>query len=75
MHSRCTFRRIHFPFFFSHHANVGEAIPNFLGDEAGKGANVVISQLHYYFEHHGLGEMEVYLHADGQNKNSCMRVA
>ena len=58
-----------------------EAIPrqvNFLGDEAGncgKGANVVISQLHYYFDHHGLGEKEVYLHADnctGQNKNSCM---
>ena len=58
-----------------------EAIPrqvNFLGDEAGdcgKGANTVISQLHYYFEHHGLGETEVYLHADnctGQNKNSCM---
>ncbi len=58
-----------------------EAIPrqvNFLGDEAGdcgKGANVVISQLHFYFEHHRLGETEVYLHADnctGQNKNSCM---
>ena len=58
-----------------------EAIPrqvNVLGVEAGgcgKGANVVISQLHYYFDHHGLGEKEVYLHADnctGQNKNSCM---
>ena len=39
-----------------------EAIPrqvNFLTDEAadcGKGANVVISQLHYFFSHHGLGE-------------------
>ena len=51
---------------------------NFLTDEAadcGKGANAVISQLHYFFENHGLGEKEVYLHADnctGQNKNSCM---
>ena len=58
-----------------------EAIPrqvNFLGDEAGdcgKGANIVISQLHYFFSHHGLGEKEVYLHADnctGQNKNNTM---
>ena len=58
-----------------------EAIPrqvNFLADEAGscgKGENTVVSQLHYYFENHGLGEKEVYLHADncvGQNKNSCM---
>ena len=58
-----------------------ESIPrqvNFLTDEAtdcGKGANAVISQLHYFFENHGLGEKEVYLHADnctGQNKNSCM---
>ena len=58
-----------------------EGIPrqvNFLCDEAGscgKGANTVISQLHYFFENHGLGEMEVFLHADnctGQNKNSCM---
>ena len=58
-----------------------EAIPrqvNFLSDEAGvcgKGANTVISQLHYFFDHHGLGEKEVFLHADnctGQNKNNCM---
>ncbi len=40
-----------------------EAIPrqvNFLCDESGscgKGANVVVSQLHYYFENHGLGEI------------------
>ncbi len=56
-----------------------EAIPrqvNFLADEAGdcgKGSNTVISQLHYFFEHHGLGEKEVYLHADnctGQNKTT-----
>ncbi len=58
-----------------------EALPrqvNFLTDEAsecGKGANIVISQLHYFFTHHGLGEKEVYLHCDnctGQNKNSAM---
>ena len=58
-----------------------EAIPrqvNFLTDEAGscgKGSNVVVSQLHYFFKHHGLGEKEVFLHADncsGQNKNSTM---
>ena len=51
---------------------------NFLCDEAGdcgKGANTVISQLCYFFEHHGLGEKEVFLHTDnctGQNKNNCM---
>ena len=58
-----------------------EALPrqvNFLGDEAGdcgKGANAVISQLDYFFRHHGLGETEVFLHADncyGQNKNNYM---
>ena len=58
-----------------------EAIPrqvNFICDEAGdcgKGANTVISQLHYYFQQHGLGEKEAFLHADnctGQNKNNCM---
>lgn len=58
-----------------------EAIPrevNFLCDEAGdcgKEANTVVSQLHYFFKHHGLGEKEVFLHADnctGQNKNNCM---
>ena len=58
-----------------------EAIPrqvNFLTDEAGdcgKGANAVLSRLHYFFHHHGLGEKDVYLHADnctGQNKNNCM---
>ena len=58
-----------------------EALPrqvNFLTDEAGecgKGANNVISRLHYFLETHGLGEKEVFLHADnctGQNKNNCM---
>lgn len=47
-----------------------EALPrqvNFLTDEAGecgKGANAVISRVHYFFEHHGFGEKSVYLHAD-----------
>lgn len=58
-----------------------EAIPrqvNFLTDEAGecgKGANAVISRLHYFFANLGLGERVVYLHADnctGQNKNNTM---
>ena len=47
-----------------------ESIPqqvNFLTDEAadsGKGANAVISRLHVYSEHYGLGEEEAFLHAD-----------
>lgn len=51
---------------------------NFLMDEGvdvGKGANCVVSMLHFFFEHYGFGETEVHLHADncsGQNKNSCM---
>ena len=58
-----------------------EAIPrqiNFLTDEAGdcgKGANAVLSRLHFFFQNHGFGEKHVYLHADnctGQNKNNCM---
>ena len=58
-----------------------EALPrqvNFLTDEArecGKGANNVVSRLHYFFESHGLGEKVAFLHADnctGQNKNNCM---
>ena len=58
-----------------------EAIPrqvNFLTDEAGeceKGANNVVSRLHYYLESHGFGEKFAFLHADnctGQNKNNCM---
>lgn len=56
-----------------------EGIPrqvNFLIDEAsavGKGANPTISYLHYFLEHHGIGETDVHLHADncaGQNKNN-----
>ena len=58
-----------------------EAIPrqiNFVIDEAsdvGKGANTVVSMLDYFFNHHGLGETTVTMHADnctGQNKNNTM---
>ena len=58
-----------------------EAIPrqiNFLTDEsgeAGKGANAVVSRLHFFFEAHGMGEKHVHLHADnctGQNKNNTV---
>ena len=58
-----------------------EGIPrqiNYLIDEAsdvGKGANTVISLLHHFFEHHGLGEVSVGLHADncvGQNENNAV---
>ena len=51
---------------------------NFLTDEAGdcgKGANAVVSQLDFFFDHHGFVEKDVFLHADnctGQNKNNCM---
>ena len=51
---------------------------NFLTDEAGdcgKGANAVVSRIHYLFDNHGFGERDIYLHADnctGQNKNNCM---
>ena len=54
-----------------------EAFPreiNYLIEEAvdtGKGANNIISKLHHLFAVHGLGEKDVYLHADncaGQNK-------
>ena len=58
-----------------------EALPrqvHFITDEAGecgKGANNVVSCLHYHMETHRLGEKVVFLHADnctGQNKNNCM---
>ena len=51
---------------------------NFLTDESDevrKGANAVISRLHYFFDVHCLGETDVFLHADnytGQNKNNAM---
>ena len=56
-----------------------EAIPeqvNYLIDEAsdvGNGANTTIRYVHRFFEHYGLGETSVHLHADncsGQNKNN-----
>ena len=43
--------------------------------DCGKGANAVISRLDFFFDHHGFGEKDVFLHADnctGQNKNNCM---
>ena len=51
---------------------------NYLIDEAvnvGKGANAIISMLHYFFATYGLGEKIAHLHADncsGQNKNRFM---
>jgi hypothetical protein len=58
-----------------------EGIPqqiNYLIDESvdtGKGANSIVSKLHHFFHHFGLGEKQVILHADnccGQNKNNIM---
>ena len=58
-----------------------EAIPcqsNFLIDETldmGKGANSVISMLHFYLENHDLNAVRLHLNADnccGQNKNNAM---
>ena len=46
---------------------IGEAV------SAGKGANAMISYLHYYLEHYRLGEQHAHLHADnctGQKKNN-----
>ena len=46
-----------------------EALPrqvNFLTDEAGdcgKGANAVVSRLDFFFDHHGFGEKDIFLHA------------
>ena len=43
--------------------------------DCGKGANTVISYLHYFFENHGFGESYCYLQADncsGQNKSNTM---
>ena len=51
---------------------------NFLVDESfltGKGANTVISIVHYYLEHHGVHSAIVHFNADkcvGQNKNNPM---
>jgi len=43
--------------------------------DVGKGSNAIVSMLHHFFVHHGLGEETVHLHADncgGQNKNAIM---
>ena len=51
---------------------------NFLIDEAfdtGKGANAVISMLHYYLENHGLNATVLHFNEDnctGQNKNNAV---
>ena len=40
---------------------------NYLIDEivnTGKGANSTISYVHHYFENHGVGETDAFLHAD-----------
>lgn len=42
---------------------------------AGKGSNIVISLLHHYFSNFGVGEEDLYCHADncaGQNKNNYL---
>ena len=57
-----------------------EAFPrqvNFLLDKSvhtGKEANTVVSMLHYFFDHYGVGKCDVHLRADnfsGQKNNSC----
>ena len=51
---------------------------NFHTDESGKvgkGANAIVSRLYYFFEVHGLREMDVFLHTDSctaQNKNNTV---
>ena len=51
---------------------------NFLIDEAfdtGKGANAVISMVHYYLENHSLHAVILHFNADnctGQNKNNAV---
>ena len=50
----------------------------FFIDEAfdtGKGANAVISMVHYYLENHGLNAVTLHFNADnctGQNKNNAV---
>ena len=59
-----------------------EAIPqqvNFLIDESfdtGKGANPVISMIHFYLKNHGLNSVTIHFNADnciGQNKNNTVK--
>ena len=62
-----------------------EAIPqqvNFLIDESfdtGKGANLVISMVHFYLKNHGLNSVSIHFNADnckGQNKyNTVLQVS
>ncbi len=43
--------------------------------DPGKGANAIISMLHYYFENYSFNERHLFLHTDncrGQNKNNYM---
>ncbi|XP_052216280.1 uncharacterized protein LOC127834463 [Dreissena polymorpha] len=45
------------------------------GESPGKGANTVVSYMHHYLHHYGLGEEEAVFHFDncaGQNKNNCV---
>jgi hypothetical protein len=63
------------------HVQVNFVIPEAV--QTGKGANTVISYVHYYLKNYNLGEKELFIHADncvGQNKNNkvmaylCWRV-
>lgn len=43
--------------------------------QVSKGANAIVSYLHFYFENHGIGETKLHLHADNcvaQNKNNIV---
>ena len=43
--------------------------------DTGEGANTIISRAHHYLANHGLGEANLFLHADncvGQNKNNTV---
>ena len=63
---------------FGVHAEGMSTQVNYLVDEAvstGKGVNSVVSYLHHFLQHYGIGQKEMHLHADncaGQNKNSFM---
>ena len=59
-------------FFFSHvkvHYLIEEGV------DTGKGANSVVSMVHHYLKHNGMGAKHLTAHADnciGQNKNNTM---
>ena len=45
------------------------------GEAPGKGANTVVSYVHHYLKHYGLGEQRANFHFDnctGQNKNNTV---